>query len=205
MCRLPWATGVSQDADTRGVLDMTLPDGAEFQNYILTVQAHAVQKNQKGETVETDVNFAFVLRLESGIDLDLQLTWQPNGQATCPANGSVNRTVKSDTLTDGKFAYTLQFLGESADDATIRTAEYWTTDGERGTLSESGEIQMAAADGKDTETYYLAVTAEVLGQTIGYTFVVTYEDGLDLQLQFTWYENPSRPGRCSATRISARH
>lgn len=180
--------GVSQKADTRGVLDMTLPDGAEFQNYILTVQAHAVQKNQKGETVETDVNFAFLLRLESGIDLDLQLTWQPNGQATCPANGSVNRTVKSDTLTDGNFAYVLQFLGENADDATIRTAEYWTTDGERGTLSESGEIQMAAADGKDTETYYLAVTAEVLGQTISYTFVVTYEDGLDLQLQFTWYE-----------------
>lgn len=180
--------GVSQEAETRGVLDMTLPDGAEFQNYILTVQAHAVQKNQKGETVETDVNFAFVLRLESGIDLDLQLTWQPNGQATCPANGSVNRTVKSDTLTDGRFAYTLQFLGESADDATIRTAEYWATDGESGTLSESGEIQMAAADGKDTETYYLAVTAEVLGQTISYTFVVTYEDGLDLQLQFTWYE-----------------
>ena len=180
--------GVSQKAETRGVLDMTLPDGAEFQNYILTVQAHAVQKNQKGETVETDVNFAFVLRLESGIDLDLQLTWQPNGQATCPANGSVNRTVKSDTLTDGNFAYALQFLGENADDATIRTAEYWATDGESGTLSESGEIQMAAADGKDTETYYLAVTAEVLGQTIGYTFVVTYEDGLDLQLQFTWYE-----------------
>ena len=180
--------GVSQDAETRGVLDMTLPDGAEFQNYILTVQAHAVQKNQKGETVETDVNFAFVLRLESGIDLDLQLTWQPNGQATCPANGSVNRTVKSDTLTDGNFAYALTFLGENADDAVIRTAEYWATDGERGTLSESGEIQMAAADGKDTETYYLAVTAEVLGQTISYTFVVTYEDGLDLQLQFTWYE-----------------
>lgn len=180
--------GVSQKAETRGVLDMTLPDGAEFQNYILTVQAHATQKNQKGETVETDVNFAFVLRLESGIDLDLQLTWQPNGQATCPANGSVNRTVKSDTLTDGNFAYALQFLGENADDATIRTAEYWATDGERGTLSESGEIQMAAADGKDTETYYLAVTAEVLGQTISYTFVVTYEDGLDLQLQFTWYE-----------------
>ncbi len=180
--------GVSQKADTRGVLDMTLPDGAEFQNYILTAQAHATQKNQKGETVETDVNFAFVLRLESGIDLDLQLTWQPNGQATCPANGSVNRTVKSDTLTDGNFAYALQFLGENADDATIRTAEYWATDGERGTLSESGEIQMAAADGKDTETYYLAVTAEVLGQTIRYTFVVTYEDGLDLQLQFTWYE-----------------
>lgn len=180
--------GVQQDADIRGVLDMTLPDGAEYQNYILTVQAHAAQKNQKGETVETDVEFAFVLRLESGIDLDLQLTWQPTGQATCPANGSVSRTVKSDTLTEGKFAYALTFLGENADDAVIRTAEYWAADGERGTLSESGELQMAAADGEDTETYYLAVTAEVLGQTISYTFVVTYEDGLDLQLQFTWYE-----------------
>ena len=180
--------GVPQDADMRGVLDMTLPDGAEYQNYILTVQAHATQKNQKGETVETDVEFAFVLRLESGIDLDLQLTWQPTGQATCPANSSVSRTVKSDTLTDGRFTYALTFLGENADDAVIRTAEYWATDGERGALSESGEIQMAAADGKDTETYYFAVTAEVLGQTISYTFVVTYEDGLDLQLQFTWYE-----------------
>ena len=180
--------GVPQDADTRGVLDMTLPDGAEYQNYILTVQAHAAQKNQKGETVETDVEFAFVLRLESGIDLDLQLTWQPTGQATCPANGSVSRTVKSDTLTEGRFTYALTFLGENADDAVIRTAEYWATDGERGTLSESGEIPMAAADGKDTETYYFAVTAEVLGQTISYTFALTYEDGLDLQLQFTWYE-----------------
>ena len=180
--------GVPQDADTRGVLDMTLPDGAEYQNYILTAQAHATQKNQKGETVETDVEFAFVLRLESGIDLDLQLTWQPTGQATCPANSSVSRTVKSDTLTEGRFTYALTFLGENADDAVIRTAEYWATDGERGALSESGEIQMAAADGKDTETYYFAVTAEVLGQTISYTFVVTYEDGLDLQLQFTWYE-----------------
>lgn len=180
--------GVPQDADMRGVLDMTLPDGAEYQNYILTVQAHAAQKNQKGETVETDVEFAFVLRLESGIDLDLQLTWQPTGQATCLANSSVSRTVKSDTLTEGRFTYALTFLGENADDAVIRTAEYWATDGERGALSESGEIQMAAADGKDTETYYLAVTAEVLGQTISYTFVVTYEDGLDLQLQFAWYE-----------------
>ena len=203
--RVAVGNGVSQKAETRGVLDMTLPDGAEFQNYILTVQAHAVQKNQKGETVETNVDFSFVLRLESGIDLDLQLTWQPNGQATCPANGSVNRTVKSDTLTDGNFAYALQFLGESADDATIRTAEYWATDGERGTLSESGEIQMAAADGKDTETYYLAVTAEVLGQTIGYTFVVTYEDGLDLQLQFTWYEKSvtSQTVLCDADKRAA--
>ena len=64
---------------------------------------------------------------------------------------------------------------------------------------------MAAADDKDTETYYLAVTAEVLGQTISYTFVVTYEDGLDLQLQFTWYEkNPSRRRPFSATQTSAR-
>ncbi|MFQ6937009.1 MAG: hypothetical protein ACLRSV_00485 [Oscillospiraceae bacterium] len=64
---------------------------------------------------------------------------------------------------------------------------------------------MAAADDKDTETYYLAVTAEVLGQTISYTFVVTYEDGLDLQLQFTWYEKSGHGAdTSSATQTSAR-
>ena len=109
-------SAVPNEIDTRGAVPMTLPDGAEYQNYVFTVQAEATQKNQKGETVETDVQFTFILRLEAGIDLDLQLTWQPNGQATCPANGSVNRTVKSDTLTDGNFAYALQFLGESADE-----------------------------------------------------------------------------------------
>ena len=67
---------------------MELPDGADYQNYILSVSAHAVQKDQNGETVETDVEFTFILRLESGIDLDLQLTWQPNGQATCGANAT---------------------------------------------------------------------------------------------------------------------
>ena len=67
--------GVPQEADTRGAIEMELPDGADYQNYILSVSAHAVQKDQNGETVETDVEFTFILRLESGIDLDLQLTW----------------------------------------------------------------------------------------------------------------------------------
>ena len=179
--------GVPQEADTRGAIEMELPDGAEYQNYILSVQAHAVQKAENGEAVETDVEFTFILRLESGIDLDLQLTWQPNGQATCGANATINRTVKSDTLTDGLFIYNLEFLGDSADDAQIKSAGYWSS-ADSGDLETSGEIQMKVPDGRDTETYYLAVTAEVLGQTIDYTFVITYEDGLDLQLQFTWYE-----------------
>ena len=60
--------------DTRGAVPMSLPDGTEYQNYVFIVQAHATQKNQKGETVETDVQFTFILRLESGIDLDLQMS-----------------------------------------------------------------------------------------------------------------------------------
>ena len=49
------------------------------------------------------------------------------------------------------------------------------------------------------------MTAEVLGQTIGYTFVVTYEDGLDLQLQFTWYEKSvtSQTVLCDADKRAA--
>ena len=177
----------AQDADTRGAIEMSLPDGADYQNYILSVQAHAVQKDQTGETVETDVEFTFILRLESGIDLNLQLTWQPDGQATCGANATVNRTVKSDSLTDGHFIYELQFTGESEDDATVISASYWSST-DSGSLDMSGDIQMKVPDGQEKDTYYLAVTAEVLGQQLTYTFAITYEDGLDLQLQFTWYE-----------------
>ena len=68
--QLAVGNGVPEETDVHGALEMELPDGAEYRNYILTVQAHAAQKNQNGETVETDVEFAFVLRLESGIDLD---------------------------------------------------------------------------------------------------------------------------------------
>ncbi|MEI3078234.1 MAG: hypothetical protein V8T00_02635, partial [Oscillospiraceae bacterium] len=103
------------------------------------------------------------------------------------ATNVINRTVKSDTLTDGLFIYNLEFLGDSADNAQIKSASYWSS-ADSGDLDMSGEIQMNVPDGRDTETYYLAVTAEVLGQTIDYTFVITHEDGLDLQLQFTWYE-----------------
>ena len=182
---------VPSQIDTRGAVPMSLPDGAEYQNYVFIVQAHATQKNQKGETVETDVQFTFILRLESGIDLDLQLNWQAltaPTQATCSANGSVSRTIKGDTIQDGLFQYDFSFLGESAREAEFISANYQATDGETGTLPQTGTLQMAPADEQDTETYSISVTARVSGQTIRYTFVLTYEDGLDLQLQFTWYE-----------------
>ena len=177
--------------DTRGAVPMTLPDGAEFQNYVFIVQATAMQKNQKGGTVKTAVQFTFVLRLESGIDLDLQLNWQTltaPAQATCFANSSVSRTIKGDTIQDGLFQYDFTFLGESAREAEFISADYRATDGETGTLTQTGTLQMAPADGQDCETYSITVTACVSGQTIRYNFVLTYEDGLDLQLQFTWYE-----------------
>ena len=182
---------VPSQIDPRGAVPMSLPDGTEYQNYVFIVQAHATQKNQKGETVETDVQFTFILRLESGIDLDLQLSWQTltaPAQATCFANSSVSRTIKGDTIQDGLFQYDFTFLGESAREAEFISADYRATDGETGTLTQTGTLQMAPADGQDCETYSITVTACVSGQTIRYNFVLTYEDGLDLQLQFTWYE-----------------
>lgn len=182
---------VPNETGTRGTVPMSLPDGVEYQNYVFTVQAHAAQKNQKGETVETDIEFTFMLRLESGIDLNLQLTWQTlttPAQATCDANSSVSRTIKSDTLQDGLFQYSFDFLGESARDAELVSVDYRTADGGSGSLSPSGSLQMAPTDGQDTRTYYLTATVRAFGQTMWYTFILTYEDGLDLQLQFTWYE-----------------
>ena len=191
--------------DTRGAVPMSLPDGAEFQNYVFIVQATATQKNQKGETIKTDVQFTFLLQLESGIDLDLQLSWQTlaaPAQATCFANSSVSRTIKGDTIQDGLFQYSFDFLGESAREAEFVSADYRATDGETGVLTQSGTLQMAPADGQDSETYSITVTARVSGQTIRYNFVLTYEDGLDLQLQFTWYEKSTvrREELCDANK-----
>ena len=109
--------GVPSPIDPSGSVVMTLPDGAEFQNYVFLLQAHVTQKTANGEPVETDVEFTFLLRLESGLDLDLRLTWQTTSspaEATCGANNTTTRTVKSDTLTDGLFQYSFDFLGESA-------------------------------------------------------------------------------------------
>ena len=154
---------VPSQIDTRGAVPMSLLDGAEYQNYIFTVQATATQKNQKGETVENDVQFTFILRLESGVDLDLQLNWQTltaPAQATCSANGSISHTIKGDTIQDGLFN-DFPFLGESAREAEFISADYRATDGETGILNQTGTLQMAPADGRDTETYYITVTARV--------------------------------------------
>lgn len=183
--------GVPSPIDPSGSVVMTLPDGAEFQNYVFLLQAHVTQKTANGEPVETDVEFTFLLRLESGLDLDLRLTWQTTSspaEATCGANNTTTRTVKSDTLTDGLFQYSFDFLGESARTAEFVSADYRAGDGETGTLSQSGVLQMSPADGQDQETYFLSVTARASGQTVRYSFVLTYEDGLDLQLKFSWLE-----------------
>ena len=183
--------GVPSPIDPSGSVVMTLPDGAEFQNYVFLLQAHVTQKTANGEPVETDVEFTFLLRLESGLDLDLRLAWQTTSspaEATCGANNTTTRTVKSDTLTDGLFQYSFDFLGESAHTAEFVSADYRAGDGETGTLSQSGVLQMSPADGQDQETYFLSVTARASGQTVRYSFVLTYEDGLDLQLKFSWLE-----------------
>lgn len=183
--------GVPSPIDPSGSVVMALPDGAEFQNYVFLLQAHVTQKTANGEPVETDVEFTFLLRLESGLDLDLRLAWQTTSspaEATCGANNTTTRTVKSDTLTDGLFQYSFDFLGESARTAEFVSADYRAGDGETGTLSQSGVLQMSPADGQDQETYFLSVTARASGQTVRYSFVLTYEDGLDLQLKFSWLE-----------------
>lgn len=186
--------GVPSPIESSGSVVMTLPDGAEFQNYVFTLQAHVSRNDQNGDPVEADVEFTFLLRLESGLDLDLRLTWQTTSspaEATCGANNTTTRTIKSDALTDGLFQYSFDFLGESARTAEFLSADYRAGDGETGALSQSGILQMSPADGQDKETYFFSITARASGQTVRYSFVLTYEDGLDLQLKFSWLDRSS--------------
>ena len=145
--------------------------------------------------------FVIVIAYESGMDLEMLLTWQRSGGAlsviTCYADSTAARTVKRTQLKDNLFHYDLSLQGESAENAVLLEVEYITDDGERGTLRKSGSIPMKAVPETGRRTYYITAAVEadaVSGDgekertVVWYSFELTYEDDLDLDLTFTWYQ-----------------
>lgn len=148
-----------------------------------------------------ETSFLVVIGYESGMDLELALTWQKDGvipsAVVCAANGTAARTVKSTQLDNGLFRYDLTLMGSSAEDAVLLWAEYVTDDGQSGTVRPRGSFPMQADPETGKRIYYITAAAEVdaVGSdgekertVVYYTFVLTYEDDLDLSLEFTWYK-----------------
>ncbi len=184
--------------ETSGAVPVHVRADPGYQSYIFLVEAEA-----EGEPI----TFTYVIRCESGKDLDLHLTWNEKDGDTaavvCYADREAIKSVNGKHLTEGAFTFTTHFEGDLADTAQLVSAEYRTDSGETGTLNPDGDtIQMAVPVGMDRENYYLHFTARVTGTdsdgdpvelTITYGITIVYENILDLQLVFTWYDRGITP------------
>jgi len=193
---------VPKEIDTAGSIPVIVQADPGYKNYIFQVTAEVEKDNKTGDKMKHEVEFTFVIRCESGKDLDLELTWQKadgrSSTITCAANKTASREIKQSELNDGLLNYAAALSGELASDNEIVSASYTTASGSSGTLSPmGGSLQLQTPEGKDEETYYLTFVAQsrmwdedgdVVQEEIIYQITIVYKSSLDLQLKFTWFE-----------------
>ena len=193
---------VPREIEESGSVSVNVQADPGYKNYIFQVTAEVEKENKSGDKTKHEAVFTFVIRCESGKDLDLELTWQrADGQSstiTCAANKSTSREIKESELNNGQLNYVTALSGELAGDSEIISASYTTASGGSGTLSPmGGTLQLQPAEGKDEETYYLTFVAQsrmrdedgdTAQEEITYQVTIVYKASLDLQLKFTWFE-----------------
>lgn len=93
-------------------------------------------------------------------------------------------------LVERVFPYELTLSGSLAEDASIVSAEYTTDSGEdSGDLAtDRGTLILNPAPGRDREIYHITVMVKTGARTVLYRYKVTYQETLDVQLQFHWME-----------------
>lgn len=194
--------GVPGTIGEHGEIGVSVPADPGYQNLIFRVKAEGEAKNNNDEWVLQELEFTFVIRCESGKDLELELGWQKkDGQRSaivCAANGTAGREIKGSDLKTGEFIYSPTLRGQLASDSRLTAAEYRTASGEYGVLNlGGGTLKMKAAGDSDSETYYLTFTAvmvqraddgETVEEAVTYTITVVYKDTVDLSLSFAWFE-----------------
>ncbi|MBQ7896351.1 MAG: hypothetical protein IJ364_07355, partial [Oscillospiraceae bacterium] len=187
--------------DESGSIDVAVPTDPGFRNYIFTVEAMETGADSEGRNIEKPVDFTFVIRCETGYDLELQLHWEKadtgDSVITCSANDSAGREINR-SETGSVLKYGAELVGGLAENSSIIAAEYTTASGGYGTINtDSGTLELSTPEGSDRETYYLRFTAETkmkddegawVEDTVSYTVSIVYIDNLDLQLSFKWYE-----------------
>lgn len=192
------ANTVGESVDPSGVVDLMIPEGLGYRKYSFLVTADVEVLDTQGKKQVQQVEFTVVIHYKAGMDLDLELQWQRDGEPAmflCGANTQINQTVKSANLMDGIFHYSLALKGENAQSATLLQAEYTTASGQTGTLTPAGgELALTTPEGSKTETYIITATAQYIDETgdmtqVYFTIQIHYEDDLDLNLQFVWYRN----------------
>jgi len=183
-----------------GSIFIDLPDVNSQRDYTFLVDAVYKTKNDKGESLEEEITFTYVLHCGYSLDLEMALKWQKSdgtvSSVSCAANRSAARTIQSHDLLDRTLQYTPTLTGTLADNAKIVRAEYSTASGQKGSLEKNGgSLVLQTAEGSQQETYYF--TFEVKygegSHTVFYHFTIEYVETLDLQLSFTWLERGTTP------------
>ena len=139
---------------TAGSIPVLVQADPGYKNYIFQVTAEVEKENKSGDKTKHELDFTFVIRCESGKDLDLELTWQKaDGQSstiTCAANKTASREIKQSELSDGMLNYVTALSGELAGDSELVSASYTTASGGSGTLSPmGGSLQLQTPEGKE--------------------------------------------------------
>jgi len=186
--------GDAQEQSIReeGTLTIELPNGVGKRNYTFRIQALAEKRNDEGKPVTQEVEFAFVLRCEFAIDMEMDLNWRnAEGRVrtiTCGPDKAEAIAVRNYELNERVFVYTTELTGSLAENAEIVDAQYTTASGVRsGTLEkDGGSLILNCEPGTDTETYYLTFAVKTQDRTVLYTYNLVYQETLDVELSFVW-------------------
>ena len=178
-----------------GELEIDLPEGAASRTYTFTVTAQWDEKK---------ITFTYILEFAWSLDLELDLIWtKENGRkktVSCAADDREALSVQNKDLSESRFRYDFALTGTLAEDARIVSAEYRTDSGESGELNkDGGTLILKPAVGTDTQTYHVTVEVRLGEREITYRYDLVYQETLDVQLTFTWFERGSirREMRCS--------
>ena len=183
-----------RDTGRSGSQKIELPGGNGDRNYTFLVSAVIEKKNEEGEKIRQELTFTFVLKCEFNLDLDLELTWHPNEgnirKLLCGPDKTESFVVRNYDLTERIFGYSVKLTGSLAADARIIQAAYTTGSGlKSGDLSlDSGTLILDPAPGADQEVYNLTFTVRTPDRDVLYSFKLTYQEKLDVQLKFHWME-----------------
>lgn len=144
---------------------------------------------------------------ETKLDLSAVMTWYKYGRdpstVVCSADDSVGRKVVYSQLENGRFSYEFELVGADGMNAVINNVTIREGTAQPYESGISDYIEMSAPADGGAQRYTFTVSATVTGYDaegnmaetdVTFTFVISYEDGLDLNLYMGWLRSGTETG-----------
>lgn len=148
---------------------------------------------------------------DSELDLGAVFTWQKYGREdstlVCDPGGRVRRTVLWNQVPNGRLEYDIALFGDDAMYGEIDSVLLSQGNGRGEEIDPFGRLTLERReDGARNYTFTVTARVEKPGEngqsraeTVTFTFVIRYQDGLDLELELDW----TRSGSLSTLRVAA--